>query len=373
VLTLTGFVASPPRYSFSQDRALAWLAQVHARADAALGRATEAGSDPIEDRIARALAHVACPATQIAARGQSVFDAATPDRDADCSIYNVGGRPHGAGTAARTQLHAELTARYFADAYAHEHEAPDDLIHVTCTGYTSPSGAQQLVAARRWSTRVTHAYHMGCYAAIPAVRMAAGYAAIGSRRIDIVHTELCSLHLDPADHSLEQLVIQSLFADGLIRYVGVPRAAPGLRVLATHERLLPETAGAMSWRVGDHGMQMTLAREVPDHISAGVRAFVVELFERSEVTFGRLRGAVCAIHPGGPKIIDRVRDRLELDESQVAASRAVLRDHGNMSSATLPHIWSRVVNDPVIETGTLVPSLAFGPGLTMCGALLEKV
>jgi predicted naringenin-chalcone synthase len=146
-----------------------------------------------------------------------------------------------------------------------------------------------------------------------------------------------------------------------------------MRVLALHERVLPDTAAAMSWRVGDHGMQMTLAREVPDRIASGVRAFVLELFARAGIGLDRLRDAVCAVHPGGPKIIDRVRDRLELDEAQVAASRTVLRDHGNMSSATLPHIWMRITGDPTIAAGTLVPSLAFGPGLTMCGTLLEKV
>ena len=76
---------------------------------------------------------------------------------------------------------------------------------------------------------------MGCYAAVPAVRIAAGLVATRLRaRVDIVHTELCSLHLDPADHRIEQLVVQSLFADGLIRYSLVAdERRPASRVLAT--------------------------------------------------------------------------------------------------------------------------------------------
>jgi predicted naringenin-chalcone synthase len=57
---------------------------------------------------------------------------------------------------------------------------------------------------------------------------------------------------------------------------------------------------------------------------------------------------------------------------QLAHSRAVLHDHGNMSSATLPHIWARLLDDADVPSGSLVPSLAFGPGLTICGALLVK-
>jgi predicted naringenin-chalcone synthase len=270
-------------------------------------------------------------------------------------------------------MFAERVAAYFEQAYESE-QPPDDLIHVTCTGYVSPSGAQQLVARKGWGayTRVTHAYHMGCYAALPAVRMAAGFTAIGARRVDIVHTELCSLHLDPADHRVEQLVVQSLFADGLIRYSMLPDSGPGLHLVTSYEVVLPGSDESMAWRVGDHGMQMTLARDVPDRIAKALREFVLELFRRGGMHLGHMKTSLFAVHPGGPKIIDRVRDVLELDDEQVAASRGVLRDFGNMSSATLPHIWMRMLADPDIPRGTLIPSLAFGPGLTVCGALLEK-
>jgi predicted naringenin-chalcone synthase len=197
--------------------------------------------------------------------------------------------------------------------------------------------------------------------------------ATGARRVDVVHTELCTLHLDPSDHSLEQLVIQSLFADGFVRYSVQPDdGAPGLRVLSVHEEVLPDSEGAMAWSVGDTGMHMALARDVPDRIAAVLRRFVTTLFEKAGSNIGALRGCIAAIHPGGPKIIDGVRAVLELDEAQVAASCAVLFEYGNMSSATLPHIWMRILEDAAVPRGTLVPSLAFGPGLTVCGALLEK-
>ncbi|HLL23919.1 MAG TPA: 3-oxoacyl-[acyl-carrier-protein] synthase III C-terminal domain-containing protein, partial [Kofleriaceae bacterium] len=222
-------------------------------------------------------------------------------------------------------------------------------------------------------SRVTHAYQMGCYAAVPAVRVAAGFLAAGSRRADLVHTELCSLHLDPSDHRLEQLVVQSLFSDGMIRYCAVPdQGTRGLAVRALHERVLPETADKMTWIAGDAGMQMTLSRDVPDRIAGALRGFVIELMRKAGCDVQDLKRAVLAVHPGGPKIIDRVRDVLELGEPQVAASRRVLLDYGNMSSATLPHIWMRLLEDPAVPPGTLIPSLAFGPGLSVCGAVFEK-
>ena len=369
---LNGFAAERPRYELAQDRILAWLAEVHAGAEATLAAPDATGITRFAETIARVIARVACGPDRIARRGHSLAELGGSSAPPG-ALYDVRQHPHGVGTAARTRVFAELVDAYFARAYAGDTAPPDDLIHVTCTGYVSPSGAQHLVAARRWPTRVTHAYHMGCYAAIPALRIASGFVAAAARRVDIAHTELCSLHLDPADHALDQLVVQSLFADGFIRYeVGPERAGGGLVVRALHERVVPDSAGSMTWAVGDHGMQMTLGRDVPERIAAGVREFVVELFARAGVELGRLRDSVVAVHPGGPKIIDRVRDALELDDAQVAASRGVLHDHGNMSSATLPHVWMRVLDDPAVAPGTLVPSLAFGPGLTMCGGLLEK-
>jgi len=100
-----------------------------------------------------------------------------------------------------------------------------------------------------------------------------------------------------------------------------------------------------------------------------VERLLVEAGEREDA-IGR---AVFAIHPGGPKIVDQVATTLGLADEQVAFSRAVLRERGNMSSATLPHVWQAIVASPTVRDGELVVSLAFGPGLTLSGAVLRKV
>jgi predicted naringenin-chalcone synthase len=78
--------------------------------------------------------------------------------------------------------------------------------------------------------------------------------------------------------------------------------------------------------------------------------------------------SIFAIHPGGPKIIDSVQEVLELSDNQIKESRKILFERGNMSSATLPHVWSEILgnNYPI---GTNVISFAFGPGLTLFGSV----
>ncbi|MDB4953655.1 MAG: Chalcone synthase [Myxococcales bacterium] len=373
-MLLTQFRATRPPHEVAQQRSLDWLAIAHAEAEAVTKQLDDAERIAFAARIARVLKRCACDPDKIRTRAMAIPDLATRSF-AENLIYDLPQFPHGRSWSERSALFANIVDAYFVSEYSGISEPPADLIHVTCTGYVSPSGAQKLVAQKRWgqATRVTHAYQMGCYAAMPAIRIAAGFAATGSNRIDIVHTELCSLHLDPTDHRVEQLVVQSLFADGLIRYSVTPDGAgPGLRPLAMLECVVPDSAGAMSWVVSNWGMQMTLARDVPDRIAGALRGFVTELLRRAGLDLGAIKASVFAVHPGGPKIIDRVAEVLELAPAQVSASRDVLYDHGNMSSATLPHIWMRMLEDPRLPRGTLIPSLAFGPGLTVCGALLEK-
>jgi predicted naringenin-chalcone synthase len=380
---LTRFAATRPPYIMSQAHSLDWLARAHACSEAAVAELDPDERAAFAAKIARLLDRVACGPDRIAMRASVLPDFTTCERDGsqphllydDPRASEPGRHPHGRSVSTRMQLYATAVDTYLAHEYGAEREPPDDLIHVTCTGYVSPSGPQNLVAARGWGarTRVTHAYHMGCYAALPALRIAAGFVASGSARADVVHTELCSLHLDPADHCLEQLVVQSLFADGLIRYSVVDdERGSGLRPLAACEVVLPDSGYAMQWVPSEWGMHMTLARDVPDRIAGALRGVVTEMYRRAGLTLEAMKDSVFAVHPGGPKIIDSVREVLELSNAQVATSRDVLRDHGNMSSATLPHVWMRMLSDPRIARGTLIASLAFGPGLTVCAALLEK-
>ena len=393
MLVLGNFSTQRPRYEIAQARALEWLAEVHSASEATRQSLPELERKAFAERYTKLLQRTACGPERIGSRGHAISDLPAANFDeqarrgphhAPLELYDVSRHPRGLGSAARSGLFSSVVNAYFEREFADEQRPPSELIHVTCTGYVAPSGAQRVVASKGWGdvTQVTHAYHMGCYAAFPAIRIAAGQLGLAAafasksaeRRADIVHTELCTLHLDPSDHSAEQCVVQSLFGDGFVRYsLRETEASPGLEVLALSESILPDSAHSMGWSAGDFGMHMTLARDVPERIAGRLRSFVSALFAKAglEIEPG-LAQIVAAVHPGGPKIIDRVRDVLELRDEQMAASRQVLFDHGNMSSATLPHVWQRIVADDAVRVGTPILSLAFGPGLTVCGGIFRK-
>ena len=296
--------------------------------------------------------------------------------------------PTGEMLDARMSLFEETAESVFARIYAETTSAPDDIVHVTCSGYLSPSPVQIYLSKRGWyRTAVTHSYHMGCYGAFPAIRTAVGlvgssYASLAQpkRRVDLVHTEFLSLHFDLLGEAPDNFVTSTLFADGFIKYSASPQAEfartgkSGLKVLAIEERIVPASLPDMTLRPGPFQFDMSLSKKVPFLIRDNVADFVTSLSEQAGFEFDREKDAmVFAIHPGGPAILNQIRDKLGIDESQIALGRQVLRAHGNMASATAPHIWQRIAESTEIPVGTRVLSMAFGPGLTVIGAIFEKV
>lgn len=258
---------------------------------------------------------------------------------------------------------------------------PTHLLHVTCTGYAAPSIAEQWVSrcAEESSSFpmpiVQHIYHMGCYASVPALRTAQGLLAIETdASVAIVHTEFCSLHLHAVTMSPEQWVVQSLFADAVVKYEATsmpPRGQRSLRLLSTLERIEPASTGDMTWNLTDKRFEMTLSRQVPARIRECLLPFVNDLLVRAGLSLSDLPQTIAAIHPGGPRIIDQVMQSLALDEAQAEWSRKTLYEHGNVSSATLPLLWKSLVEAQEVPSHTRIFCLAFGPGLTLAGAVLE--
>lgn len=357
-MLLTDFQSIRPLYESTQEETLHWLVDAHVKAE---------GKEEFRASIKEKLWHVGCKPDRIQKRGHVLADFNHRNWD-QMEIYRLDEMPAGKDLSARTKVFQTEVDKIFEEYYPEGSSAPDDLIHVSCTGYVSPSGAQKIVSKRDWgnTTTVTHAYHMGCYGSIPAIRMGIGFQ---KKRTDIVHTEICCLHSNPSKHALDQLVAQSLFADGFIKYSIVGKSDhPSIEILAVKEEIIPNSTKAMTWDVIEWGFQMSLGKEVAVLITRHLNAYLERLCNHRVP-----QNALFAVHPGGPKILLYVQELLKLTDAQMSFSFHILKECGNMSSATLPHIWEKILNDPSVPSHTPIISLAFGPGLTIAGALMEKV
>ena len=296
--------------------------------------------------------------------------------------------PRGADIRSRHESFAKIVDSCLSEMYKYETASPDDIIHVTCSGYLAPSPVEEMVARKEWfDTTVTHSYHMGCYGAFPAIRMAHGFLASShfgvtppKHQVDIVHTELLSMHNDFTELRAENIITTTLFADGFIKYslfseeYILEQGLNGLRVLALNEHILPDSLGDMTWVLGAHQFHMTLTVMVPIIIKKYIYSFIDSLLNRAGIDFTTEKHSIMfAIHPGGPKIVEHIQTELGLRNDQVSISQKVFEDNGNMSSSTIPHILKEILEEKAIPAGTRVVSVAFGPGLTVTGLVLEKL
>lgn len=250
--------------------------------------------------------------------------------------------------------------------------APADITHVvsvSCTGLFSPGLDAELIARLGLPHDVgrLNLGFMGCHGALNGLRAANALAhSAANARVLLCCVELCSLHFHYG-WNRQQVVANALFADGAGAAILAPGEACGLHVQDTASLLIPESSAAMTWRIGDHGFEMGLSAEVPRQIRASLRQWLEPWLASHDLSIGDI--AHWAIHPGGPRIIDAAIDALGVAASAGDDSRAILAEHGNMSSSTVLFILERMrLQDRPAPTVVL----GFGPGLMFEAALLTE-
>ena len=272
------------------------------------------------------------------------------------------------GTAARMAVYAEAAPELALAAVARlgDRVPLDGITHLvvaSCTGFVAP-GLDQIVARRlglAGSTERLLVGFMGCYAAVAALRSARHIVrSQPDARVLVICCELSTLHLQDTDE-VEPLLAMLQFGDGAAAAL-VTGDAGGFELGTPFASTLPDSDALIRWTITDAGFAMHLSGEVPRRIAA---ALTDEAF-RAVVTDGRGPAGIdgWAVHAGGRSILDAVEKTLGLPADALAASRAVLADNGNMSSATLMFTLERLLAGPRIDHGV---ALAFGPGLAAEG------
>jgi predicted naringenin-chalcone synthase len=247
------------------------------------------------------------------------------------------------------------------------------LITVSCTGFSAPGIDLQLQHALGLPATVqrVHVGFMGCHGAINALRVARGLAAADPDAVIlVVAVELCSLHYRMTWED-DAMVGNALFADGAAAALIVGQNHRGdfssaAELVDTASIRIPDSVDQMSWRIGDHGFDMTLTGQVPTSIAEHLCEFVRDWLQRHTIAMSDVADWI--VHPGGPRILDATERALGLGERCLLGSRAVLNDLGNMSSPTVLFVLLRS-----LATGVRGPRvvLAFGPGLVAEAALLR--
>lgn len=244
---------------------------------------------------------------------------------------------------------------------------------VSCTGYATPGIDVRLARDLSMSSGLKRVFvgHVGCHAALPTIDVVRHYVSSEQRPAVVLCLELPSLHVQAPTSMLDDVVVHSLFSDAASAAVVQPGSPElgGLTVLDGVSVTDPTRADLMTWTVTDLGFKMTLSRHVPDVLAE----FVEPLVDRLLAAHGLDRDDVgsWAVHPGGPRVLDVISQRLGLSDDDLHISRETLALHGNCSSATILVVLEELIASPDVDTGEYVVALAFGPGLTLCATLLQ--
>ena len=239
------------------------------------------------------------------------------------------------------------------------------LITVSCTGMSAPGLDLQVMELMDFHKNIfrTSVNFMGCYAAVHAMKIADAICKTDkSAQVLIVCTELCTLHFQ-RENSMDNITSSLLFGDGSAAVLIVPDGSrlAGLHIDGFYSEVVSKGKRDMAWELSSNGFLMTLSGYVPDLIEEDFHEILSKALARDKVTIGDI--TEWCIHPGGKKILEAICKSLKLTNGELYNSYGVLRDFGNLSSASILFVLKRIIEGSK-EIRKLVGA-AFGPGLTV--------
>jgi alkylresorcinol/alkylpyrone synthase len=269
------------------------------------------------------------------------------------------------------------------------------IVTTSCTGVMIPSVETHLIQRMgfRPETRRMPATEMGCVAGAWALGRAHDYlCAYPDSAVLVVAAELASLTAQATDRSMANIVSATLFGDGASAAVltgpafapahsapGVPGTGPGFnsdasrarpaRIVASRSYLFPGTPELMGFDVTDSGLKIVLSPRVPRFIRQNLPPVLAGFLEDHGIGRSDLKHFL--IHPGGRKVLEGLQKELSLSEDDTRFSWKVLREYGNLSSATVLVMLHHFEQEARPAAGDLGLLMAVGPGFCAELVLLQ--
>lgn len=252
------------------------------------------------------------------------------------------------------------------------------LITVSCTGMHAPGIDIELIEKLdlRKNIERTCINFMGCYGSLNALKFADYICrADPDAKVLIVSVELCTIHFQK-ENTLDNWVANSLFSDGAATVLvesetRTKNKKVNLSLDTFYSEYLNEARDEMGWFVGDTGFEMKLTSKVPKLILKNLKSISDRLLIKANLQFEDIKQF--AVHPGGRKILEAAENALGFSSIANQYAYDILREHGNMSSATILFVLKKLMDDPQGVDGEHILSFAFGPGLTVESMIIKRI
>ncbi len=270
-----------------------------------------------------------------------------------------------------TNILTELAAKTLDQAGLKPQDI-DAIVTVSSSGIATPALDAWIMQRLPFRSDVQRSplFGLGCAGGVLGLSRAATLAkGAPQSRVLFLDIELSTLTFREDDRSKANLVATALFGDGAAAAIvtcrdDAPANAP--RIGPYGEHTWPDTLDIMGWNVADDGLQVVFSRDIPTLVREELRKVVDTFLRKHKMSVADIDEFVC--HPGGARVVDALEAVFELKQGALTHSRAVLREHGNMSSATVLFIL-RAALDAGAKGRCLLTTM--GPGFTAGMMIIE--
>ena len=248
----------------------------------------------------------------------------------------------------------------------------DFFVAVSCTGYLCPGLSALLLRKLGMRTDVQRAdlLGMGCAGAMPGLQRACDFVrAYPDKKALVLTVEICSACYY-IDDSLETVVGNAICSDGAAAFVVGMTTESTLPKVERFDTLIePSLIESVGFEQRDGKLRIILSKDIRDVAGRLANTLITRLL--SSVRLSREEISHWILHSGGRKVIEGLKNELNLNSDQVQYSKSVLRTFGNMSSPTVLYVLEETVRLAQPRPGDTGVMLAMGPGLALEAALLR--
>jgi predicted naringenin-chalcone synthase len=244
------------------------------------------------------------------------------------------------------------------------------LVVNTCTGYICPGISTYLIERLGLSRnlRVFDMVGSGCGGAIPNLQVAESMLKKNGGGVAVsASVEICSSTFQMGN-DLSLILSNALFGDGAAAVV-LWNKPVGFELIASVGRYVPEQRDAIRFVHKQGQLYNQLSLKLPDLVKKAAKEVVADVLSSRGLKTGDIKH--WALHTGGEKIINAVRDEIGIPEERLRATRKVLSEYGNMSSPTVWFVLKEIMQNG-ITAGDWCVMVAYGAGLSAHAVLLRK-
>ena len=213
-------------------------------------------------------------------------------------------------------------------------------------------------------------FGLGCAGGVSGLARAAELSSTQSGvPVLFVAVEICSATFQRNDFSKSNLIGTSIFGDGAAAVV-LGKGDQGLEIVDSYHRLFPETYDIMGWDFIDSGMKVRFSRDIPVFVRQHVPEVIKEAVTSWCISKDDIKSYI--VHPGGAKVLEAFAEVIGHPSKKLADSHEILKQYGNMSSASVLFVLERMMQNQSLTKGYALMS-ALGPGFSSDQLLLNSI